>query len=153
MNNTNVNDVTWPEFYDSQRSIKLVNGETLIRRFNKYEPGICFVLSDETITEEWRKTPIDFNINFDASSVSWMSGEFWISRKGSSCFRPKSDGQHILLRISWGGCFEPSRGREYSEIKQFALYAKRATSNGGGCGYNYYVFSKDFRKEVSLDDI
>lgn len=150
---TDTNPETWPEYNDSQRSIKLMNGETLIRRFGKYEPGICFVLSDETVSEYWRSEPLNLNLNFDAHDVSWMPGEFWISRKGSSCFRPKDNGPHILVRTNWGGCFEPSRGIEYLEVKEFAIYSRKAGSNGGGSGYNYYVFSRDFRKEVSLDDI
>lgn len=149
----NTNENTWPEFYNPQKSIKLVNGETLICRFGKYEPGLCFVLSDETVAEKWMDSFIDLNINFDAFNISWMIGEFWISRKGSSCFRPTSNGHHVLIRASWGGSFEPSRGNEYTEVKKDALYARQSASHGGGCGYNYYVFPKDFKKEVTIDDI
>jgi len=148
--------ITWPEYFEVNKSIKLGNGETLIRRYEKYQPAMCFLLTENNIDQHWLDVTyhgIDINATFDAKKVEWMPGEFWVSKKGTPCFRPKEDGSHILIRTTWGGCFEPSRGTEFPELKEKALFSKYARSNGGGAGYNYYVFPKDFRNEVSLDDI
>lgn len=144
----------WPEYFDKAVAIELVTGEKIIKRYGKYNPGICFIMSDNNIDVEWKEYDDNFlNIEFDASSVEWIPGDFWISKKGTSCFRPSEDGKHVLIKVHWGGCFESSRGEEYAEVKKLAVYARRAQSNGGGAGKNYYVFERDFRKEISLDDI
>lgn len=144
----------WPEYFVKAAAIELVTGEKLIKRYGKYNPGICFIMSDNNIDVEWKEYDDNFlNIEFDASSVEWIPGDFWISKKGTSCFRPSEDGKHVLIKVHWGGCFESSRGEEYAEVKKLAVYARRAQSNGGGAGKNYYVFERDFRKEISLDDI
>ena len=146
---------TWPEYYDAE-TITLTNGEKLIRRYGKYQPGICFLISDDNALISWtdmKNMFVDLNIEFDASSVEWLPGEFWISKKGTSCFRPDENGKHILIRTYWGGPFEESRGSEYNEIKQIALYSRKAASNGGGCGSNYYVFDMSFHRDISIDEI
>lgn len=144
----------WPEYFDKAAAIELVTGEKIIKRYGKYNPGICFIMSDNNIDVEWKEYDSNFlNIEFDASSVEWLPGDFWISKKGTSCFRPGEDGKHVLIKVHWGGCFESSRGEEYAEVKKLAVYSRRAPSNGGGAGKNYYVFEKGFRKEISLDDI
>lgn len=144
----------WPEYFDKKLGIELITGEKLIKRYGKYNPGICFIMSDNNIDVDWKEYDSNFlNIEFDAFSVEWMPGDFWISKKGTSCFRPGEDGKHVLLKVHWGGCFESSRGEEYAEVKKLAIYSRRAQSNGGGAGKNYYVFERDFRKEISLDDI
>ena len=43
---------TWPEYYDSE-TITLTNGEKLIRRYGKYQPGICFLISDNNALISW----------------------------------------------------------------------------------------------------
>ena len=145
---------TWPEYFDKTAAIELVNGEKLIRRYRKDNPGICFIMSDNNIDVGWKEYDSNFlNIEFDASGVEWLPGDFWISKKGTSCFRPGEDGKHVLIKTNWDDCFESSRGEEYDEVKKLAVYSRRASSNGGGAGKNYYVFEKGFRKEISLNDI
>jgi hypothetical protein len=150
---------TWPEIYeegyrDGEPVIELTNGEKLIKRYGKYKPNVCFLLNDANKEIVWEDAPKDlFNIAWDSSHLEIMPGDFWLSKKGTKCFRPSKDGKHVLVRNNWGGCFEHSSGREFEEIKDLAIYARVARSNGGGAGNNYYVFPKDFRKEVSIDDI
>ena len=145
----------WPEYYEAE-TITLTNGEKLIRRYGKYQPGICFLLSENNILISWTNMKnmfVDLNIEFDADEIEWIPGNFWKSKKGTSCFRPDENGEHILVRTCWGGCFKDSRGTECPNIKNMAIYAKRASSNGGGSGYNYYVFDKNFHQQISVDDI
>lgn len=145
----------WPDFYEE--GIKLTNGETLMNRFGKYQPNLTFILTEETASSvEWmdpKAIGVDLNITFDGSDVVMLPGEYWVSKKGTHCFRPKKDGSHVLVRVDWGGCFEHSRGDEYDQIKELALYSRRASSNGGGSGYNYYVFMKDYHRDISIEDI
>ena len=61
---------TWPEYFDETAAIKLVNGEKLIRRYGKDNPGICFIMSDNNIDVGWKEYDSNFlNIEFDASGV------------------------------------------------------------------------------------
>lgn len=146
---------TWPEYLD-ESTITLTNGEKIIRRYGKYQPGIAFFINEGNCTMEWydRKVhQIDLNLEFDASSIKWIPGDFWVSKKGTNCFRPNENGKHILVEASWGGCFDDTRGTEYNRIKDLAIYARRASSNGGGMGDNYYVFPRDFHNELTEDDI
>ena len=149
---------TWPEFFDINSSITLNNNERLIRRYGKYEPGLAFILSDKNVDTGWYDMSyhhIELNIQFDSNKneIYWMPGDYWISKKGTTCFRPNENGKHVLVKARWGGPFQSSRGTEYQEVKNKALYARRASSNGGGVGYNYYIFDKDFTNEVSIEDI
>ena len=152
--NRYMQEQTWPEYFDDSALAIEVGGEKLIKRYGKYNPGICFLLSDKNISTGWNNYDTNFlNIDFDASSVKYMPGDFWTSKKGTSCFRPGENGKHLLVESNWGGCFQSSRGEEYDEVKKLSLYSRRASSNGGGVGTNYYIFKRDFRKELSLDDI
>lgn len=146
----------WDELSDPNKYTLLSNGEYLITRYGKYQPGIVFLINEDNIDMDWErdmsklKNPLNIRFN---GHPEFMYGDFWISRKGSTCFRPNPSGEHILIRNSWGGCFDSTRGTEYEEISEDALYCRRARSNGGGCGNNYYVFRADFKKTVDLDEI
>lgn len=160
----------WPEYFGdntilldgktipvSRHTLTFPNGEKMLCRFATYLPGIAFLINENNATVGWNNEDIhglDLNIMFDTRDpIYWMPGKFWISKKGTSCFRPDENGEHILVRSKWGGPFNPTRGTEFPEVKEFALYAKYASSKGGGEGYNYYVFPKDFHREISEDDI
>jgi hypothetical protein len=95
------------------------------------------------------------NIKFDCSIIETIEGEFWISKKGTPCFRPKVLGPDILIETSWGGCFESSRGTEFEEISKLngCKYSKFAPSHGGGAGYCYYVFPRTYQKTIDIDEI
>jgi hypothetical protein len=143
----------WPEVTEKSTSvIELTNGEVLCNRFGKYQPNLCFVLNEDNISLGWEDADKNYNIDWDGDPVQ-LRGDFWVSKKGTRCFRPKEDGQHVLIRVDWGGCFNPTRGNEFNTVKDLALYAREASSNGGGSGYNFYVLPYGFRREVSLDEI
>lgn len=142
----------WKEDYKGDQPIELTNGELLIKRYGKYTPNLTFILNEDGKHIVWSKNIPDLNINFDGEA-KFIPGEFWVSKKGTKCFRPKVNGPHVLIRINWGGCFERSRGYEFEQVSPLAIYSRRASSNGGGSGFNFYVFQKDFRHEVSIDEI
>ena len=151
---------TWKELLDPNKYQRLPTGEYAIKRFkcnyNKYAPGIIFLINEENCLMEFDndlnhlRNPL--NINFDGRP-EFMYGDFWISKKGSTCFRPNPSGDFVLIQNSWGGPFEKSRGTEYEEFSGDALYCRRTRSNGGGYGINYYIFRSNFTKTVDLDEI
>jgi len=151
---TNMKEL-WPEI-ESGDATMLSNGEMLIRKYGKYNPGICIVLPpDSPVLPVMVDGSVFMNIKFDCSIIETIEGEFWISKKGTPCFRPKVLGPDILIETSWGGCFESSRGSEFEEISKLngCKYAKFAPSHGGGEGYCYYVFPRTYQKTIDLDEI
>jgi hypothetical protein len=91
------------------------------------------------------------NVDWNGSEIGVVFGDFWWSKKGNPCFRPKSplDAQHLLICVNWGGAFEDSRGNypEYAE-EVGALYFCRASSNGGGEGCDYWVLPVGFTRVI-----
>ena len=131
-----------------------------VNDLGKYRPNITFI-----IPRDFEKNPLEYrsdsivksmvqnmNIDFDGS-VSALFGDFWVSKKGGACFCPKSveTSQHVLLRVDWGGAFSRTRGSFGGNIGE--LYFRRAASNGGGSGYDYWVFPVGFYRVFSNDEI
>lgn len=137
-------------------AISLDSGEWLIHKYGKYAPDMTFVVDEDHVNLGWTEMSVEekkaLNVLWDGSP-DYMIGDFWVSKKGTKCFRPKADGKHLLIRNSWGGCFDDSRGREEDQLKDAAIYKRRAASNGGGSGNTYYVLPVNWRKKVSIDDI
>jgi|JI10StandDraft_1071094.scaffolds.fasta_scaffold202871_1 hypothetical protein len=123
----------------------------LVNNFGKYSPNITFVLekdfegkSLETFSNQ-KTQEIIADMNLDLSGcVSVMFGDFWKSQKGGACFRPKEikHASHVYIRISWGGAFEKSRGLR--DFPKHYEYYRRASSNGGGTGFDYLVVPMGF---------
>ena len=65
------------------------------------------------------EVPANMNIDFNGWT-SFMFGDFWVSKKGDACFRPLDAvlAKHILVKVSWGGSYNHTRGREPSEVDQ-----------------------------------
>ena len=86
------------------------------------------------------------NMDWDAD-VKVLFGRFRMSKTGKPVFTITDpiEAHDVLVRADWGGCFSDTRGqhREY-EGAQAATYFRRASSNGGGTGYDYYVLPVDF---------
>lgn len=90
------------------------------------------------------------NMEFDGE-VSFTYGEFWHSKKGSACFRPQDPmkAKHLLISISWGGCFNKTRGIfEFYAKENGALYFRSSSSNGRGLGHNYMVFPVGYKRSL-----
>ena len=126
---------------------KIFETETafLVNVFGKYQANITFVVS-----KNFEGNPLEFrrdnptcdmlagmNIDF-GGETSVLFGDFWTSKKGGACFRPKSveSAQHVLIRCGWGGAFSRTRGIGSAGG---GLYYRRAASNGGGAGSDYLV--------------
>ncbi len=131
----------------------------LVKQFGKYLPNLVFVLSKEFSLDKDGK-PIsparyvrDVNITDNMNLVfngdpKILFGDYWISRKGSRCFRPKSPlgASHLLIKVAWGGADEThgSRGNYPEDIPAGVLYFRHARSNAGGMGYDYWVIPVDY---------
>lgn len=137
----------------------------IINQFGKYMPNMIFLIRKEFEEQEnWfgnleAVDPLEYkcipeitenmNVNFNGTTKV-LFGEFWISKnKGTHCFRitPQSEAKHILIRVDWGGASNTrgnSDGKEYNP-----LYFRHAPSNGGGTGYDYWVFPKNYRHKMS----
>lgn len=147
----------WPEIFQPY-VVKLKNGSYFVPRYDKYDPLLSFILNEdsiETVYTDIDVSGLDINIHFDAKKVEWMSGSFHISNKGTRCFTPTESGDHILIRTEWGGAFNQTRGNEYWDVKTIpeCCHHRRAQSRGGGYGFNYYIFPKNFKREISIDEI
>ena len=121
----------------------------VVNAYGKYQPNISFVLAKDfggdplkyRADAATREMVSQFGFDFGApeSGVVALFGDFWSSKRGKPHFRPKSVqvASHVLVRASWGGAFARTRGRW--DAPEGAAYFRRASSNRGGTGYDYYV--------------
>lgn len=128
----------------------------IVNAYGKYLPGISFVLDKDFGGDplEYRKdaptkelvanTGISFGTS--ESGVSVIFGDFWLSKAGKPHFRPKSYklATHVIIRADWGGFSYPGTRGRWSAPDGVA-YFRRASSNGGGTGYDYYVVPVGYR--------
>lgn len=131
----------------------------LVKQFGKYLPNLVFVLSKEfSLDKDGKPTsPVkyirDNNVTGNLNVVfngdpKILFGDYWISKKGSRCFQPKSplEAKHLLVKVSWGGADEThgSRGNYPEDIPAGVLHFRHARSNAGGMGYDYWVIPVDY---------
>ena len=131
----------------------------LVKQFGKYLPNLVFVLSKEFSLDKDGKpiSPVRYVRDVDIADnlnlvfngePKILFGDYWISRKGSRCFRPKNplDAKHLLVKVAWGGADEThgSRGNYPEDIPAGVLYFRHARSNAGGMGYDYWVIPVDY---------
>ena len=138
-----------------ENAILLDSNKYLVNDYGKYCSGITFIIAPRNIPNyeyfKDRRLQESLNILWDGTP-SFMYGNYWKSKKGSNCFAPcdKGHAKHLLIQLDWGGSFNSSRGS--SEV-QNTLYFRRASSNGGGTGYSYYIIPIDSKNTYSEDDI
>lgn len=140
----------------------------LVNVFGKYKPNITFVI-DKEVELDAKGNPINplhyssdreitdgMNMNFDGDA-DFMFGDFWRSKKGGACFRPKNPkfAKDLLVRVSWGGCFNSHRGTYSDEAKAIdgVKYFRRASSNGGGAGNDYWVVPVGFSRVLHIEEV
>lgn len=129
-----------------QDIIVLTNGKFLIKSYGKYGAHLCFISPVPRL--DWEKaTRMQFNL--PNGELKQLTGEYFVSKKGTKCFRI-GDGPHIILQDDWGGAFNKYRGRTLPEDQ---VYFRRASSNGGGCGYDYAIVPKDWKLQITEDDL
>lgn len=127
--------------------ITLNDGSFLMKKYGKYEPNICFLSTYPYVVFK----DVDYKeFNLDKCSLRAIRGDFFISKRGTKCFRIKKDGKHLLLEDRWGGAFNTYRGHT---LPQDQLYYRRASSNGGGCGVDYAVVPIGWKSQLSEEDI
>ena len=154
-------------YYDEERCFETETG-FLVNDFGKYRPNITFIvpktydldkngkpINPLHYTED-REVTDNMNLDFDGSA-SFIFGDFWRSKKGGACFRPKNPMQakHLLVRIDWGGCFNSHRGNYADDVKDIdgVLYFRRASSNGGGSGYDYWVLPVGYARVIHNEEV
>ena len=140
----------------------------LVNVFGKYCPNVTFVVSKEVELDANGKpiNPLTYisdrevtdsmNMDFDGDA-EFMFGDFWWSKKGGACFRPKSPkfAKDLLVRVDWGGCFNSHRGTYSDEANAIegVKYFRRASSNGGGAGYDYWVVPVGFYRALHIEEV
>jgi hypothetical protein len=128
--------------------VKMDNGSFLHNAHGKYQPALTILNSTPEMVWLDRK-PSDFNL--EKGEYSIIIGDYFVSKKGNNCFQIKNSGKHILIKDNWGGAFNKYKGG--SLVRDEALYYKEASSNGGGSGYDYGIFNRNWTKSISMDDI
>lgn len=130
--------------------IQLTNGTFLINKYGKYEPNLSFLNIKPDVNSEWiRVEPSEFNL--PKGCLSKIYGTFFTSKKGTKCFRINPNGEHMLIGDCWGGSSNRYYGGTLPE--EGALYYRRASSNGGGLGHDYAIYQRDWKYELSEEDI
>ena len=154
-------------YYREERCFETETG-FLVNDFGKYRPNITFIVpkvydldkNGKPINPlkyaEDREVTDNMNLDFDGSA-SFIFGDFWRSKKGGACFRPKNPMQakHLLIRVGWGGCFNSHRGNYPDGVKSIdgVLYFRRASSNGGGAGCDYWVLPVGYTRMIHDEEI
>lgn len=140
----------------------------LVNIFGKYCPNITFVVDKEVELDANGKpiNPLHYssdrevtdsmNMDFDGDA-EFMFGDFWCSKKGGACFRPKNPkfAKDLLVRVSWGGCFNSHRGTYSDEANTIEgiKYFRRASSNGGGAGNDFWIVPVGFFRVLHIDEV
>lgn len=135
---------------DMEGKIHLSDGGWLIKDYGKYHsglailniyPGIPWIEKDHSL------------FNLPKGKIEIIYGDFYVSKKGTNCFRikKKEEAKHILIKDDWGGAYNSYRGRTLPE--ECSLYYRRASSAGGGIGYDYAVYPKDWKYKLTSDEI
>ena len=145
--------------------VVMTNGNYLLKHYGKYNSGLGIIVpkddshigpygDDKSIRlfqEPDRKDKSDFNLG--SGTLDTLRGKFFLSKKGTKLFKVDPEGPHLLLRDDWGGAFISYRGGKLPGMDSGALYYRRASSNGGGSGYDYAVVPVDWKLEISEEDL
>ena len=139
-------------------NIKLENGKFLNRLYGKYMPDITLISGVELDDYKWKNDFEKFkkeddrlsNLLFDGT-VKAVKGFYRENAKGTKIFEISETGNHYLISVDWGGCFNSSRGGCRTPNIDF-LYQIRKSSNGGGAGGTYYVIDANNKTKLTEDD-
>ncbi len=141
--------------------VELNNGGSfLVKNYGKYCSGLGIIVEKDDDSIEKDNISL-FKNSFDGAqfnlgnmcSLSGIIGDFFVSKKGTKLFKKCDNGKHILLRDNWGGSFNSYRGGTLPDTTEGALYFRRASSNGGGTGYDYSIIPKDWKRSISIEDL
>ena len=135
--------------------IVLDNGDWLVKHYEKYQSGLTILHKPDFNPFNFTGQQVDnesFNLHHEGS-FRIINGEFFVSKKGTKCFRAYPDGDDQLVCHSWGGAFNTSRPYGKDTFGEDAKYYRNASSNGGGQGNEWVVLPRGWTKTVSEDDI
>lgn len=137
--------------HPEENAIKLQNGTYLINDYGKYQSGLSIISAIPFIPYQAISTK---ELNLEYGDFEYIRGHFFISKKGTKCFKIDNlHGEDILLKDSWGGAFAKRRGSVLPNEDNGAKYYHVARSNGGGCENTYAVFPYGWTYTLSEDDI
>ena len=131
-------------------SILLENKTILFNNYGKYSPNICFLIKDPR-DFGWRNISRE-ELNLPGGSLEKISGQFFVSKKGTKCFKVQKEGPHMLVRDYWGGAFNKYRGGNLENLPDI-IFSRRASSNGGGAGYDYVIILVGTRLVITEENI
>ena len=145
--------------------LTMTSGDYLIQHYGKYASGLGIIVlkgdshigpygDDKCIRlfqEPDRKEKAEFNLG--GGTLDSIRGTFFVSKKGTKLFRVDPNGPHFLLRDDWGGAFNKYRGGKLPTMDGGALYHRRASSNGGGSGYDFSIVPVNWKLEISEEDL
>lgn len=134
-------------------NIILENGSYLSRAYGKYKPNLTF-LHEEELENFPFSTALPSPLEIDGHYIGGLRGEYFVSKKGTKCFRISPHGREVLYRYTWGGAFLKSRGHYAGPDKvPQMIYFRRASSNGGGNGYTYFILPVGYIHTIREEDL
>ena len=145
--------------------VVMSSGDYLLKHYGKYNSNLGIIVpksdshigpygDDKKIRLFQEPDMLEKSIfNLGSGTLDSIRGEYFVSKKGTKLFRVNPNGPHVLLRDDWGGAFNSYRGGKLPTIEKGALYYRRASSNGGGTGYDYCVVPIDWKLEISEEDL
>jgi hypothetical protein len=127
----------------NEQAFELNDGKFLIKDFRKYGSGLL-IISEKPIVTFYKSTA-----NIGGTELEEIKGRFFTTKKGAKAFDTTvKNPTHILYKDGWGGCFNSYRGRKLPD----GIYNHRASSNGGGAGYDYAVYELNRIPRPSIED-
>lgn len=156
-------EVTWTNSECCEHVI-LDSGDFLLKHYGKYKSGLGIIVPKNSAQVDAEKRYINLfsfrdRISYEALNlggkgfIDVVRGDFFVSKKGTKLFKVNPRGKHYLLKDEWGGCFNEYRGGKLPTIDRGAVYYRRASSNGGGCGNDFAVITIDWRNTLSEEDL
>jgi hypothetical protein len=143
-------------FKFGENGYKLDNGKYLLNDFSKYSSQLTFILpslptSDVFFTPEeiegiWKNTNLAVGASNDVFEV--LRGNYFVSKKGTSCFEVTKQGGHLLIGIGW----IHAKDVDLPEEKDI-IYKKDRRSNGGRRGTTYFIIPNDYQRKLSIEEI
>ncbi len=147
-------------FYNGNRKFNVVDT-------GKYKSGITIEIPQEWNINKNRKpeSPINYivyreltdgmNIDFNGDS-SILLGRYRLSKNGRPVFEitEPTKSKDILIKVSWGGAFNTTRGRYSNYAKEIgAEFFTKRSSNGRGAGNDYWILPVDFVRDMESRDV
>lgn len=130
--------------------VVLNDGSFLKKDYGKYRTNLL-IINDVPELNFVETSSKEFNLDL-IPKLTFIKGDYFVTKKGADAFRIKADGKHLLLCDNWGGAFNSYRGGNSPDADE-CLYQRRASSNGGGSGNTFSIVEEGFKRSISIDDL